>query len=219
MSELKVYGDIVSQPVRSVLAFCKLSSIPHTFEVIDYVKGEYQTPEFTKINPFQEMPAISHGDYTLWESAAIVSYLSEAFSTDNSWYPKDLKVRSRINAYLHWHHQGTRDPCNNYLEQKVIFPKFGGVALTEEQEVPLKAKFEQFLADLKWMLAETRYVARTSSMTIADIFAFNEINLVIGLFQLDNHPEIKAWYEEVSAVPEVKELTEQCEKVLSVLFA
>jgi glutathione S-transferase len=219
MSEVKVYGDIVSQPVRSVLAFCKLSNIPHKFEVIDYVKGEYQTPEFTKINPFQEMPAILHDDYNLWESAAIVSYLAETFNIDNNWYPKDIRVRGRINSYLHWHHQNIRYPCNNYLEQKVIYPKFGGTALTEDQEAPLRARFNQFLSELKWLLSETRYVARTSQISIADIFAFNEINLVTGFFSFDDHAEIKAWYDEVSSIDQVKELTDACSQVLSVLFA
>lgn len=220
MSDLKVYGHIVSQPVRSVLAYLKLSNIPYTFEVVNFVTGEHLTPEFTKVNPFQSMPAITHGDYNLWESAAIITYISEAYDLDNSWYPKDFKVRGRINAYFHWHHQGTREPCMSYLSPKVLGPKLRGAPeLTEEQEAPLRARFNQFLADVKWMLSETRYVARTSHATIADIFLYNELTLVTGLLNWEQHPEIKTWFDEIGAIAQVKELADESSEITSKILA
>jgi glutathione S-transferase len=218
MSELKVYGYILSQPVRSVLAYLKFSDIDYTFVRTLALLGENLTEEYQKINPFQAIPAILHGDYNLWESAAIVTYISEVYDKDNSWYPKDLRVRGRINAYLHWHHQAVRDPCMAYIGAKITGPKFfGQPEITEEQEIPIKERFNQMLADLKWALGETRYVARTSGPTIADVFAYNELTIVVALkfFSLDDHPEIKSWYDEIGAVPLLKEFTEECSKILA----
>ena len=107
MSEsLKIYGLMLSQPMRTVIAFCKLSNVPYEYQEVSIPKGEHLTEDFARINPHQRVPAIVHGDYNLWESPAIVAYIADAFNVDNQWYPKDIKVRGRINAYLHWHHQG-----------------------------------------------------------------------------------------------------------------
>jgi glutathione S-transferase len=213
MSELKVYGYLPSQPMRSVLAYLKLSSIEYTQVTIVPIKGEHLSEDYKKINPFQAIPSIVHGDYNLWESVAIVTYLSEVYDVENSWYPKDLKIRGRINAYLHWHHQGIREPCMDYLNAKIIGPKYLGLPeITEEQEEKLRIRLNQMLDDLKWTLSETRYAARTFNPTMADIFTFNELTLVVArkFFRLEDHPEVKSWYLEIGAIPVVKELTYQC---------
>lgn len=220
MSDLKVYGFIPSQPCRSVLAFLKLSNIDYTFIKVVSLLGDAKTEDFTKINPFQAVPAILHGDYNLWESGAIITYLAEVFNVDNSWYPKDFKIRGRINAFIHWHHQGVREPCMSYLVGKFTGPKFLGLpVLTEEQEVPIRERFNQFLGDLKWLLNDTGFVARTQGPTIADIFVFNELTVVLNLFSFEQHPEVKIWFDQIGAVPQVKELTDECMLSVAELLA
>ena len=41
--------------------------------------GETQTAEFTKLNPSQKIPVLQDGDFTLAESAAIVTYLADTY--------------------------------------------------------------------------------------------------------------------------------------------
>lgn len=220
MSDLTLYGHIVSQPVRSVMAFLKLSNVEFNFEFVDFTQGAHLTEEFTKINPYQTMPVIVHNGYSVWESAAIIPYVADSYSKDNQWYPKDPKVRARIDALLHWHHQNIREPCMNYLRPKVLGPKlYGAPQITEEQEAPLRERHSQMLADIKWTLASTRYMARSAHPTIADIFVFNELGLTLGLFNLDDHPEIKSWYEEIGAIPEIKEITDQCFEIVRKVLA
>ena len=81
---LEIYGNSLSQPSRSVIIFCKLSGIKYIFHNIEYLGSqENLTDEYAKISPFQEIPAIVHGKYNLWESAAIVSYLADAYNIEN----------------------------------------------------------------------------------------------------------------------------------------
>ena len=216
MSGLEVYGSIISQPVGSVIAFCRLSEIPFVHRDVNLFSGEMMTEEYAKINPFQAMPAIVHDGYNLWESAAIVSYLADAFNVDNQWYPKDIKIRGRINAYLHWHHQGTRQPITSYLVAKLSGPKFlGWPALTEETEAPYKAKANEFLENLKFILSETRYVARTQTATIADIFAFSEVASGLHIpININEHQIIKEWFDEIAALPVIVEIHEAVIEVL-----
>lgn len=217
MSGITLYGYILSQPVRSVLEYLILSNINYTLISLDSSKSDLSTSEFTKMNPFQSVPAIVHDDYSLWESAAIITYLSEAFNINNQYYPKDLKIRARINAYLHWHHQNIRDPCNDYLDGKLAGPKrYNKPELTESEEFLLKTRFDQMLEDIKWSIKPTGFIARTDFLTIADIFAYNELTLVSKrLFNLEDHPEIKSWYDSIELIDSIKQLTDQANKIYS----
>lgn len=221
MSELEIYGNILSQPMRSVLAYCKLSGIAYTQHDLMFLKGEHLTEEYAKINPNQEFPAIVHNGYNLWESAAIVAYLADAYNIDNQWYPKDPKVRGRINAYLHSHHQSTRAPITGYLRAKVAGPKFfGAPELTAETEAPYIAKLTEFYSNFTWILSETHYVARTAGPTIADIFAYSELSSgKLIPMDLSAHPAINAWFTEISAIPEIKELDDAALEVIKTLMS
>ena len=198
MSSLHLYGNLISQPVRSVLIFLKLSGIDFEFHNLDAVKREYLTEEYAKINPFQTIPAIVHGEYRLWESAAIVAYLADAFSVNHHWYPEDIKIRGRINAYFHWHHQNVRDPISGLIRAKFSPKVFGGPELTPEAEAPLGAKFEECLDNLAWNLSETGYIARTPERSIADIFAYSELAQTVLIdFDLSTHVKVKDWYDQI----------------------
>lgn len=49
--------------------------------------GETQTPEFTKINPSQKVPVLQEDEFTLTESAAIVTYLGETYGASRGLAP------------------------------------------------------------------------------------------------------------------------------------
>lgn len=217
MSELKLYGYIISQPVRSVLEYLLLSNIDHEMILLNPMQGDLTSPDFIAINPYESVPVIVHNNYSVWESAAIVPYLADSYNIDNQFYPKDPKIRARINSYLHWHHQNIRDPCNDYLDGKIAGPKrYNKEELSEEQERVLKKRFDDMLEDIKWNLKPTGFIARTDFLTIADIFAFNELSLVVRrLFRLEDHEEIKAWYDNVRKISIVGELTDQANEVYS----
>lgn len=50
----------------------------YTTKVLDY-KGQMKTPEYLKINPLGKVPAITHGDLVVTETAAICTYLADQF--------------------------------------------------------------------------------------------------------------------------------------------
>ena len=55
MSSLKIFADLMSQPSRAVVLFCRAAKVPHEFKPIMLKKGEHMTEEMTKINPFQKV--------------------------------------------------------------------------------------------------------------------------------------------------------------------
>ncbi|WP_119679236.1 glutathione S-transferase family protein [Indioceanicola profundi] len=74
MSELVIYGMAFSNFVRTVRMALFEKGIPYRFE--PYVAN---TPEMLALNPFGKVPAMRHGDLTLFESQAICRYIEDAF--------------------------------------------------------------------------------------------------------------------------------------------
>ena len=203
-----------SQPTRSLVTFCTLSNVSFEFHEVS-TPGENLSEEYAKINPYQEIPAILHGDYNLWESAAIVTYIADAFNIDNQWYPKDPRLRGRINSYLHWHHQGCREAFYSYLYASHVGPRFYGRPECTAEALKLeKIKFLNYFEGLRWGLSETGYVARTSQASIADIFAYSEVamSIIIGFDMSTVNSEVRIWYDEIGAIPEVVEAHEKIRK-------
>jgi glutathione S-transferase len=218
MPDLTIYFTLFSQPSRTVLTFCKLSSISFTPHAINYPANEFLSEEFTQISPHQLFPALKHNTFTLWESAALVPYLADAFDVDNQWYPKDIKVRGRINAYLHWHHTATRKPLSGFLYARVFAPMEKGTAWTQREEEEHRASVDEWFETIKWQLKETGYVARTQKATVADVFAYNELVNVARFVEMDTHPEVKGWFEKIGGISEVREITDQFMEIAAEIF-
>jgi glutathione S-transferase len=53
--------------------------VPYEMHVLRFDKAEHKTPEFLAINPMGKVPTIKHGDVVVTESAAICTYLADAF--------------------------------------------------------------------------------------------------------------------------------------------
>ena len=62
--------------------------------------GETQTNEFTRINPSQKIPVLQDGEFTLAESAAIVTYVGGTYGAERGLLPPpDTKARAN---YYQW---------------------------------------------------------------------------------------------------------------------
>ena len=59
--------------------------------------GETRTPEFLALNPRHKIPVLTHGGLVLTESAAILTYLTEAFPVPDHFHvPTDAAGRARL---------------------------------------------------------------------------------------------------------------------------
>jgi glutathione S-transferase len=105
---VKIYFDVISQPSRAVLAFCKFAKIPHEVRETRLNKKEHITSEFKKVNPLAKLPTLDDKGFILTESHAIMAYLARKYQAEEPYYPADLKMRAKVDSYLHWHHNNTR---------------------------------------------------------------------------------------------------------------
>mmetsp|Transcript_6744 Transcript_6744/g.9941 ORF Transcript_6744/g.9941 Transcript_6744/m.9941 type:complete len:220 (+) Transcript_6744:867-1526(+) len=207
MSEnsVRIYGHMLSQPTRVVVAFCIMNNIPYEFHEINTLNGDNRTPEFTRINPVQKIPAIVHGDFSLAESSAIAIYLAETFNAGGNMWPSDRQQRALVNQYLHWHHNNTRKG-GEYIFYKFFMPKFMGKTAPPEKEEEAKNLMEKTLHFINEILASGKYVARTSYPTLADIVCYCELaQFKLLAFDWSKYPAIMNWMQEISKLSGVSE--------------
>lgn len=72
-------------------------------KIINTSNGDHKSEEYLKINPQGTVPAVTDDDFLMTESRAIMGYLVDAKSPNNSLYPsEDLKARFIIDHRLYY---------------------------------------------------------------------------------------------------------------------
>ncbi len=77
---LKLYGGARSR-ASIVQWYLEELGVPYAYVLLDMQTGQHKEPDFLTINPFGKVPAIEENGYRLWESGAILLYLSEKYDT------------------------------------------------------------------------------------------------------------------------------------------
>ena len=75
---IKLYGGARSR-ASIVRWYLEELGIPYEFILLDMPTGEHRQPNFLKLNPFGKVPVIVDGDFTLFESGAILLYLNQKY--------------------------------------------------------------------------------------------------------------------------------------------
>ena len=208
---LKLYGFPLSQPTRSVLMLLKETATPYSFVLIDALKGDNRkNPEFKAAFPGNALvPTIDDDGFKLMESAAILSYLAETRGLDKYYPQKDAKARARINAWMHWHHQNSRNSTKGILTPAL----FKGLP---DRDAHLARGTKAYTAGLKHMdlhLATSQYLAGGKDVSLADLLILCEVDQLypeaFNLFDYKAFGHVQRWvadcrksiksYEEVYA--------------------
>jgi glutathione S-transferase len=70
-------------------------ALPYERKVLSFSAGDTRKPEFLTLNPRHRVPVLVDGDFTLYESNAIVEYLDEAYpATGAPLFPGDTRARA-----------------------------------------------------------------------------------------------------------------------------
>ena len=90
-----------SPPCRTVLMLIEHLNLKVNYIYVDLSKQEQLSQSFLKINHFHVVPTLVDGDFTLWESRAIVKYLIDKFAPNNQLYPENLQARAKVDQWLY----------------------------------------------------------------------------------------------------------------------
>src|SRR5205085_3268747 len=97
---MKLYGFPPSPNTWKVRAVAAHLGLPLELQFVDLTKGQQRTPDYLALNPTGRTPTLVDGDFTLWESTAIMQYL--AGRSANSLWPENARTRADITRWQCW---------------------------------------------------------------------------------------------------------------------
>lgn len=89
--------------MQKVLWCCGELNIPHERIDAGMAFGLNDTPEYLSKNPNGRVPMLEDGDWVLWESHAIVRYLSGVHGLGTLW-PGSPRAFAEIDKWMDWFH-------------------------------------------------------------------------------------------------------------------
>ena len=102
---IEIHGVVFSPPCRLVYMTLDVLGIQYKSVYCHPFKGMNKTPEYLKLNPQHNIPALVDGKLVLNESRAIATYLAGmagSYGGNSQLYPSDLKTRAVIDQRLHF---------------------------------------------------------------------------------------------------------------------
>lgn len=175
--------------------------VPYEVNYVNIGRGDQFKPDFLKIAPNNRMPAIVDPDgpggepISVFESGAILQYLGRKYG---KFYPADERQRVKVEEWLFWQvgglgpMAGQAHHFRNYAPEKI---QYGIDRYTNE--------CNRLYGVLNKRLEGKDYIA--GDYSIADMASIGWINSYKNQGQdLDDFPNLKAWFERMHARPAVK---------------
>ena len=200
---MKLYGFPPSPNTRKVQAVAAHIGVPLEFELVDITKGKSHTPEFLAMNPNGRTPVLKDGDFTLWESNAIMQYV--AGKKKNDLWPDDARTRADITRWQCWQLAQWHQGCGDFLWENLV-KKLLGLGDTDPAVLKkAEAAFHRDAPVLDAQLAKQPYLVN-GSLTLADFAVGSYLHYAVpAQLPLERYPNIRAWYARLEALPAWRE--------------
>jgi glutathione S-transferase len=116
---MKLYGFPPSPNTWKVRAVATHLGLPLELRLVDLAKGQQRAPEYLALNPTGRTPTLVDGDFTLWESTAIMQYLADR--KPNALWPNDARTRADIARWQSWQMQHwSPEACQPLIFQRLV---------------------------------------------------------------------------------------------------
>jgi glutathione S-transferase len=180
--------------------------VPYTFRDLESEMGK---PSHLALHPFDRVPILRHGDFTVYETSAIVAYVDETFP-QLPLQPRSISDRARMDQWI--------SMVNSYYypymihhvtHERLVFPELG-IASDEKVVAHALPKVELGLQVAERQLAHGKSYLLGPDVTLADFyllpstFAFSLTEE--GKAMYPKFPAFSRWRETMEALPSVRKL-------------
>ena len=206
MPEPVVYGFPRSTFVNIVRLVLTHKDVPYLFHDLESVMGK---PEHLALHPFNRVPIFEHGDFTVYETSAIISYIDEAFEGPRL-TPPGVRARARMSQWVsavnsyYYHYM-----IYHVTHERLVFPELG-IASDEKVVAHAMPKVELGLGVIERELAHGEDYLLGSELTLTDFyllpstFAFSLTNEGKSLYP--KFPAFSRWRERMEKLPTTMKL-------------
>lgn len=203
MASIVIYGFPGSTYVQIVRLVLSQKAVDYEFCDLE---ADMNTPGHRELHPFEYVPILRHGDFSLYETSAIVQYIDEVFPE-----PSFTSIVSRQRATMH---QGISAVNSYYYPQMVfhlshersVFPALG-IAPDERVVQVALPKIERALTVMEQALNGGNFLVG-KDVTLADLYMvpclISLSRIPEGEVMLERHPLVKRWRERMEALEGTK---------------
>jgi glutathione S-transferase len=206
MSDVTLFGFPRSVYVQMAGIVLTHKEVSYTFHDLE---AEMNAPSHLALHPFERVPILRHGDFTVYETAAIVAYADDAFDGPTL-TPGDVRQRARMNQWI--------SAVNGYYypyliyhvsHERNVFPQ---LEIPPDEKVVVHAlpKVEVCLQVLERELSNSGEFLLGSQLSLADFFMLPIIHgfgfAPEAQQMYPRFPAIRAWRERMEALPTMKRL-------------
>lgn len=197
---MKLYNVVGSTNCRKVLAVINHLDLDVEIAYLDFFGGDLTSTHYLRINPNGLVPALKDGDFSLWESNAIMQYLADQVP-GNSLFPQDPQLRADIVRWQCWELAHYNQAFSTLAFECVLKPKF---SLGDPDPVlvePAREKLAQCAPVLEGHLTNRDY-AVGDGISLADysLCCLEGFKEQIP-FDWSGYPKLNAYYARMRAVP------------------
>src|SRR3954452_12286641 len=96
MSDVTLFGFPRSVYVQMAGIVLTHKEVPYAFHDLEPEMGG---PSHLALHPFDRVPVLRHGDFTVYETAAIIGYVDDAFD-GSKLTPDEPQQRARVNQWI-----------------------------------------------------------------------------------------------------------------------
>jgi glutathione S-transferase len=196
---IKLGGRATSSNVMKVIWLLEELGLPYQRLDVGGPFGGTGTPEYRAMQPLGLVPALEDGDFTMFESNAILRYLCNAHAAGTPLYPTTPRVRAEVEEWMEFQQTALNRPMSTVFLGLVRTP-------------PEQRDNAQIAAAAKevggyWSLLDQRLSQHLcivgNMLTLADIVYGPHVH---RWFALDipgkvELPHLRAWYQRLMTRP------------------
>jgi glutathione S-transferase len=191
---ITLYGNGPSRWVRPYWTLQELG-LPFETKRVSVLKGENRAPEFLALNPFGKLPALTEDDFTLFESAAICTYLADGHPDKGLIPTVGTRDRALHDQWVSFAISELEQPLWRITRHTFAYPEAkrspADIALAREDFHKTASTFEPLV---KGVLVGDHF-------TVADIMVTYALKWADMFGMLREHPGLTAYMERHTARP------------------
>jgi glutathione S-transferase len=185
---MKIYDFPLSPHCRKVRAIVYELGLTPEFVPVNLFQGEQRSAEIARLNPNARVPILVDGDFVLWESNAIVSYLAAG----SALIPAGARERADVARWCDWQLAHLGPAIVKVGFQLVVKPLTGqgkpDAAIVDEG----RTEYAKFTQVLEVSLGNKEYVAGRLSIADFILAALFSLATTAGL-EVAPYPTVSAW--------------------------
>ncbi|KAM1016361.1 hypothetical protein ACFX13_046803 [Malus domestica] len=205
---VKVYGPVYPSPKRVLVCLVE-KEIEFETVPIDIFKGEQRNPEFLKLQPFGQVPVIQDGDYTLFESRAIIRYYAEKYKSQGTdLLGKTMEERGLVEQWLEVEASNYHQPLDNIVTH-ILFASAMGISSDPKIIQESEEKVGKVLDIYEERLSKSKYLAG-DFFSLADLshlpFTHYLANSMGKEYMIRDRKHVSVWWDDISSRPSWKKV-------------